>query len=448
MARAMIPDDEATIARRYSAGEGIVKLAREYRVRTSVINDVLARHEARRAAQTCSIGGCGASPVVGRGWCRKHYNLWHKHGDPLHVPPPKEPRSRFTAEEQQAITEAYRSGGDDPSRIIAILTEQYACSKPTIYRIVRQNGGETRSKRRPREEPPPPRPTVCTASGCDRILRTNAVVNGLCREHQREALKAAAPACSVEGCGKSAQVGRSHGLCVMHFHRLRHRGELGGVEAERVHSYNGALCQHPDGCAEPAAVRGWCMRHWDRIDRTGDPGPVGLIPRLRVVSIDGIDHRPCSTCGDVKPVTDFYFYKSTGYYDADCKPCARKLAVVARHANLERARENSRRYYRENPDKVKAHTIMRRDIARSGQPGEEINVREVADAFGWICQLCGEPIDPEIKHRQWDAEPMGLSLDHIVPLSRGGLHVRTNVQPAHHLCNVRKQNRLEEDAAG
>lgn len=34
--------------------------------------------------RTCSIESC-ESPVVGRGWCRKHYLRWYKTGDPLKV---------------------------------------------------------------------------------------------------------------------------------------------------------------------------------------------------------------------------------------------------------------------------------------------------------------------------------------------------------------------------
>lgn len=33
-------------------------------------------------SHTCSIDGCDGA-VVGRGWCRKHYNRWFRHGDPL-----------------------------------------------------------------------------------------------------------------------------------------------------------------------------------------------------------------------------------------------------------------------------------------------------------------------------------------------------------------------------
>lgn len=32
-------------------------------------------------AKTCSIKGCG-KPVIARGWCSKHYNIWYDHGDP------------------------------------------------------------------------------------------------------------------------------------------------------------------------------------------------------------------------------------------------------------------------------------------------------------------------------------------------------------------------------
>ncbi len=437
-------EHEDEIARRYSAGDGIVLLAREYGVRTERINAIIAAHDAKREPATCSI--CGASPVVGRGWCRTHYNNWHKHDDPLYIAPPREPRSRFSPEEQREITETYLSAGEDRSRIIAILTERFQCSKPTIYRIVRRNGGETFHRKRARHDPPPLLPTKCTADGCEVRLRTNAMVTGLCRKHRDEALQAAAPECSEKGCERRAQIGRSHEMCTMHARRYRVRGDAGGVEPERVRSYDGALCKHPSKeCPRPAQIKGWCELHWGRVERTGDPGVVGNT-KQRIVVIDGVEHRPCYTCGVPKLLTEFYQSKVTGYYDNDCKRCARKRALAHRHANLERSRENSRRYYHENPDLVNTRTIMRRDIERSGQAeGDEIDRREVAEMFGWICQLCSEPIDPSINHRKWDCKPMGVSLDHIVPLTRGGLHVWSNVQPAHLVCNERKQNRMAGD---
>lgn len=40
-----------------------------------------------------------------------------------------------------------------------------------------------------------------------------------------------------------------------------------------------------------------------------------------------------------------------------------------------------------------------------------------------------------------------MSVDHIVPLARGGSHSADNVQSAHLLCNLRKGARVNEMAA-
>src|SRR5215204_588492 len=37
------------------------------------------------ADRTCVIKGCGG-PQEARGWCKKHYQRWRKHGDPLRQP--------------------------------------------------------------------------------------------------------------------------------------------------------------------------------------------------------------------------------------------------------------------------------------------------------------------------------------------------------------------------
>lgn len=43
---------------------------------------------------TCSVSDCDR-PVVARGWCRRHYNRWHLHGDPLGGGPDR-PRKAVT----------------------------------------------------------------------------------------------------------------------------------------------------------------------------------------------------------------------------------------------------------------------------------------------------------------------------------------------------------------
>lgn len=68
--------------------------------------------------------------------------------------------------------------------------------------------------------------------------------------------------------------------------------------------------------------------------------------------------------------------------------------------------------------------------------GEKINHTEVFDAHNWVCHICGELIDRFAGRDDW----MRVTLDHIIPLSRGGGHVRSNVAPAHWKCNMDKGN--------
>lgn len=56
---------------------------------------------------------------------------------------------------------------------------------------------------------------------------------------------------------------------------------------------------------------------------------------------------------------------------------------------------------------------------------------KVSERDGWICQLCGEPVDPRLPKDH----PYGASVDHRNPCSRGGLHLAENLQLAHRLCD-------------
>ncbi|MGW6741646.1 HNH endonuclease [Streptomyces sp. NPDC055025] len=67
--------------------------------------------------------------------------------------------------------------------------------------------------------------------------------------------------------------------------------------------------------------------------------------------------------------------------------------------------------------------------------------RAVLDRDGWVCQLCLQPIDPAVA---WPAS-LSPSVDHVIPLAKGGLHAMTNVQAAHLGCNSRKGDRVEDD---
>ena len=53
------------------------------------------------------------------------------------------------------------------------------------------------------------------------------------------------------------------------------------------------------------------------------------------------------------------------------------------------------------------------------------------------CGICGEPIT--IKDRR---HPMGLTTDHIIPKSLGGINDLSNFQPAHKSCNHKKGSKM------
>lgn len=58
------------------------------------------------------------------------------------------------------------------------------------------------------------------------------------------------------------------------------------------------------------------------------------------------------------------------------------------------------------------------------------------------CHLCGLPIPSEIVNVD---HPLFGTVDHVTPLSKGGLNVIENRAPAHKLCNNKKASRLVLD---
>lgn len=80
--------------------------------------------------------------------------------------------------------------------------------------------------------------------------------------------------------------------------------------------------------------------------------------------------------------------------------------------------------------KVKAVRRSREKLARV----EAVKPAEIYDRDGYLCRLCSQPlaIDQRVPH------PQAPTLDHVVPLARGGEHSRANLQAAHFLCNSLK----------
>ena len=56
-----------------------------------------------------------------------------------------------------------------------------------------------------------------------------------------------------------------------------------------------------------------------------------------------------------------------------------------------------------------------------------------------VCGICGRPVDKKLK---WP-DPLSPTIDHIIPVSRGGHpSALDNLQLAHRWCNRQKSNKL------
>lgn len=110
----------------------------------------------------------------------------------------------------------------------------------------------------------------------------------------------------------------------------------------------------------------------------------------------------------------------------------------------------------------------RRAAMRRNGPTESFTVAEIGERDGWLCGICLDPahlveqlpamqvgeipiealvaedVPPEEEVpeevRPLARRPLSASIDHIVPIAKGGSHTRENVQIAHLFCNIEKNS--------
>lgn len=54
-----------------------------------------------------------------------------------------------------------------------------------------------------------------------------------------------------------------------------------------------------------------------------------------------------------------------------------------------------------------------------------------------LCGICNEPVDTSLKY----PDHMSLSIDHIIPRSKGGSDKNDNLRIAHWICNINRSNK-------
>ena len=134
----------------------------------------------------------------------------------------------------------------------------------------------------------------------------------------------------------------------------------------------------------------------------------------------------CSCCNK-----EFYSPYSTSIYSSEtCKRKAKRMRYKTKYP--ERVKERKRKYNDHG-----------HHIHRAKQYGCDyeygITLKKVIQKDDNICQICHKPCNLDDKS-YGEIGKLYPSIDHIIPLSKGGSHTWNNVQLAHMICNSYKRD--------
>lgn len=116
----------------------------------------------------------------------------------------------------------------------------------------------------------------------------------------------------------------------------------------------------------------------------------------------------------------------------------KRLEYTRNYAKTEKGKASRKKYEENHPYYVRQKTQVRRARKKNTQV-EPIKNIVVFDRDRWVCQICKQVVDVNLEY----PHPFSASLDHVIPLSKGGTHTMDNIQLAHLVCNVKKHAKLE-----
>jgi 5-methylcytosine-specific restriction endonuclease McrA len=132
--------------------------------------------------------------------------------------------------------------------------------------------------------------------------------------------------------------------------------------------------------------------------------------------------------------------RSSYMHGCRCHDCTLAQAEYCREWQRLYTAKHGRRYTndqdkrrgRRHGERIQRRALMQLDEAQSFDPAL------IYERDGWVCQLCGVPVNREAAANDNDA----ASIDHVIPVSRGGAHTVANCQCAHRSCNSAKGARV------
>lgn len=140
-----------------------------------------------------------------------------------------------------------------------------------------------------------------------------------------------------------------------------------------------------------------------------------------------ITTKRCHQCQQDKPVADFYAREGGGHRDSCCKACRLPLLLV-----------RSRTWAQAHPATRREISARRRAREKNAPVIERLDRQALLERDHYTCYLCGKQLDPATPFLHPDA----VTLDHVIPLAKGGSHTADNLRVACRACNGHKSANL------
>lgn len=119
-------------------------------------------------------------------------------------------------------------------------------------------------------------------------------------------------------------------------------------------------------------------------------------------------------------------------YAKELERCRRK-ALVWRNRNLQKARDNFKKWAKANPERVRIRSLKGQRVRRARKSiGSHTVGQWLARVafYGWRCVYCNASLTVQ-----------SLTKDHRIAISKGGTDFSSNLVPACRACNSSKGNR-------
>ena len=207
-----------------------------------------------------------------------------------------------------------------------------------------------------------------------------------------------------------------------------------------------------------------CNKHYAMWKKYGDPkgGRYEYKIRKAVTHSDGT--RTCSECEKRLPINDFHKDKNaTDGFRSKCKTCRlikvkewydenpklrRENQKNRYHSDVELSRANDAlRYVRDREKRIllaTEHSHRRRGRKVQTVVEKGISKKSLKKKFGTKCYYCEKEMDFNVAEGRKFNRDMA-TIEHLIPLSKGGEHTFENTVLACRFCNLKKNAKSESE---